>query len=221
MIEMSRQKQPPQNISFVHCDITDSDVGELLKDDSAKIALCMYNTIGVIPPSKREQFSGNMRRLAGSDGFALIPAFNWDDFAFAAPRIYRPMKSTVRRIDDDSFDGQRLAFRNSLGYHSQWFTRDQIRELLHPDVAPIPSTCQSMGCPKPSATFLRAGRFENHSGTHFWFAHIYPHHRKCMPKATADFAQSALSCKTPDDIDSTEAEDDDDFEDEDGRPDDG
>jgi len=148
MIEISRQKQPPQNISFVHCDITDSDVGELFKDDSAKIVLCMYNTIGVIPPSKREQFSGNMRGLAGSDGFALISAFNGDDFAFAAPRIYRPMKSMVRRIDDDSFDEQRLAFRNSLGYYSQWFTKDQIRELLHSDVAPIPINVPAGGAPR-------------------------------------------------------------------------
>lgn len=138
MIEISRRKQPPQNISFVHCDITDSDIGELFRDDSAKIALCMYNTVGVIPPSKREQFFDNMRGLAGSDGLALVSAFNGDDFAFAAPRIYRPMKSMVRRIDDDSFDEQGRAFRNSLGYYSQWFTKDQVKELLHSDAAPIP-----------------------------------------------------------------------------------
>jgi len=148
MIGISRQKQPSPNVSFVHCDVTDSDVCGLFRDDSVKITLCMYNTIGVIPPSKREQFSDNMRGLAGDDGFALISAFNGDDFAFAAPRIYRPMKGMVRRIDDDSFDEQRLAFRNSLGYYSQWFTRDQIRELLRSDVPPIPINVPVDGRPK-------------------------------------------------------------------------
>ena len=48
------------------------------------------------------------------------------------------MKKMVKRIDDDSFDENKVAFRNSLGYYSQWFTKNQINEFLDSSVEPIP-----------------------------------------------------------------------------------
>ncbi len=140
MIQLSKQKQSKlnlKNISFLHHDVTDPKIDEFF-DDSTKIPMCVYNTIGVIPHQKRQQFFDNMLRLAGQDGFTLISAFNGDDFAFAAPQIYNPMKSMVKRIDEDSFDEQKLAFRNSLGYYSQWFTKNQIKDLLKSTADPIP-----------------------------------------------------------------------------------
>ena len=68
----------------------------------------------------------------------IISAFNGDNFAFAAPEMYIPMKKMVKQIDDDSFDEEKLAFKNKLGYYSQWFTKEQILELLHSDAEPIP-----------------------------------------------------------------------------------
>ena len=141
MIQLSKIKQSElkiKNISFLNYDVTDSKIDELFDDDSAKIPMCVYNTVGVIPLSKRQQFFENMMRLAGKDGFALVSAFNGDDFAFAAPKIYHPMKSMVKRIDDDSFDEKVLAFKNSLGYYSQWFTKNQLKDLLDSEAEPIP-----------------------------------------------------------------------------------
>ena len=79
-----------------------------------------------------------MKRLAGKEGLALVSAFNGDDFAFAAPKIYHPMKEMVKKIDEDSFDEKRLAFRNSLGYYSQWFTKHQLNDFLDSQTEPIP-----------------------------------------------------------------------------------
>ena len=79
-----------------------------------------------------------MARLAGKDGLAIVSAFNGDDFAFAAPRMYLPMKNMVRQIDDDSFDEEKLAFKNGLGYYSQWFTQDEMLELMNSDAQPVP-----------------------------------------------------------------------------------
>ena len=79
-----------------------------------------------------------MKRLAGKDGFVLISAFNGDDFAFVAPKIYNPMKRMVKKIDEDSFDEEKLAFRNSLGYYSQWFTKKQLKDMLNSDIEPVP-----------------------------------------------------------------------------------
>ncbi len=140
MVQLSKAKQSElnfKNISFLNHDVTDSKIDSLF-DDSIKIPMCVYNTIGVIPVPKRQQFFDNMTRLAGKEGFALISAFNGDDFAFAAPQIYNPMKSMVKRIDEDSFDEKKIAFRNSLGYYSQWFTRNQIKKLLNSNAEPIP-----------------------------------------------------------------------------------
>ena len=142
MIRLSKNKRletNAKNISFLRYDATSSEIDDLFDgDDSVKIALCMYNTVGVIDTTLRGQFFDNMTRLAGKDGLALISAFNGDDFAFAAPRMYLPMKDMVRQIDDDSFDEEQLAFKNRLGYYSQWFTKSQILHLLHSDAEPIP-----------------------------------------------------------------------------------
>ena len=141
MIQLSKTKQSKlnlKNISFQNYDVTNSKIDELFDDDSVKIPMCVYNTVGVIPVSKREQFFDNMKRLAGRDGFAIVSAFNGDDFAFASPQIYRPMKSMVKQIDSDSFDEEKLAFRNSLGYYSQWFKKTQLQKFLKSQADPIP-----------------------------------------------------------------------------------
>lgn len=140
MIRLSKKKQSGmnKNISFLNYDVTNPAIDELFDDDSVKITLCMYNTVGVIPPTKRRQFFDNMVKLAGKHGLALVSAFNGDNFAFTAPRLYGPMKKMVKQIDEDSFDEEKLAFKNKLGYYSQWFTKNQLLELLHSDVKPIP-----------------------------------------------------------------------------------
>ncbi|NND86938.1 MAG: class I SAM-dependent methyltransferase [Nitrosopumilus sp.] len=141
MIQLSKEKQAKltiENIKFLNYNITNPKIDELFENDSIKIPMCVYNTIGVIPIFKRKQFFDNMLRLAGKDGFALISAFNGDNFAFAAPQIYHPMKNMVKRIDDDSFDEEKLAFKNSLGYYSQWFKKNQLKKFLKSEVEPIP-----------------------------------------------------------------------------------
>lgn len=144
MVELSQKKFQENgmadngyDVSFLHHDVTDPNVSSLFDDDSVKIMMCMYNTIGVIPIEKRQDFFDSMGELAGENGVVLISAFNGDDFAFVAPKIYAPMKGMVKKIDDDSFDEKKLAFRNSLGYYSQWFKKSQVSDLLHSDVAPI------------------------------------------------------------------------------------
>ena len=144
MIELSSQKkqskfQKNDKISFLNHDVTDPGIDQLFEnDDSVKILLCMYNTLGVIPENKRSQFFESMIRIAGSDGMVLISAFNGDDFKFIAPKLYKPMKKMIKQIDEDSFDEKRLAFKNKLGYYSQWFTKNQILELLQSTSTPIP-----------------------------------------------------------------------------------
>ena len=141
MIQMSKQKQVDQNIKntkFQKFDTTNPSIHELFDEESTKITMCMYNTVGVITPSKRSQFFDNMKKLAGKDGLALVSAFNGDDFAFAAPKLYHPMKKMVKQIDKDSFDEKRLAFRNELGYYSQWFTKNQLKNFLGSEAEPIP-----------------------------------------------------------------------------------
>ena len=141
MIQLSKNKQSRMensDISFLNYDATNPEIDELFDDNSVKITMCMYNTVGVIDVTKRKQFFDNMTRLVGKDGLALISAFNGNNFAFAAPKMYVPMKKMVKQIDVDSFDGEKLAFKNNLGYYSQWFTKNQLLELMHSNVKPIP-----------------------------------------------------------------------------------
>jgi len=141
MIRLSKNKQSDMgdgDISFLNYDATNPAIDEIFDDDSVKITMCMYNTVGVIDVTKRRQFFDNMIRLAGKNGLALISAFNGGNFAFAAPKMYVPMKKMIKQIDEDSFDEAKLAFRNKLGYYSQWFTKNQLLELLHSNTKPIP-----------------------------------------------------------------------------------
>jgi len=141
MIRLSKNKQSDMNdrdISFLNYDATNPGIDELFDDDSIKITMCMYNTVGVIDVTKRQQFFDNMIRLAGKNGLALVSAFNGDDFSFAAPKMYVPMEKMIKQIDEDSFDEKKLAFKNKLGYYSQWFTKNQMLDLLRSNVTPIP-----------------------------------------------------------------------------------
>jgi len=141
MIQLSKNKQSGMegdDISFLNYDATNPAIDGLFDDDSVKITLCMYNTVGVMDVNKRQQFFDNMIRLAGKNGLVLISAFNGDDFSFAAPKMYVPMKKMIKQIDEDSFDEEKLAFKNKLGYYSQWFTQNQLLELLHSNAKPIP-----------------------------------------------------------------------------------
>ena len=148
MIELSKKKKSKLDLydfSFHNYDVTSPEISQFFDDSSVKIIMCMYNTIGVIPAEKRQQFFDTMRDLAGEEGIVLISAFNGDDFEFVAPKIYTPMKNMVHKIDDDSFDVEKLAFKNSLGYYSQWFTKNQISNLLHSDIIPHPINISSNG----------------------------------------------------------------------------
>ena len=150
MVDLSNMKKSKlslDSISFLHYDVTNPKIDEIF-DDSTKIVMCMYNTIGVIPVERRKQFFENVKNLAGKDGLGLISAFNGDNFSFVAPKIYHPMKKMVKRIDDDSFDEQKVAFRNSLGYYSQWFTKNQINEFLDSSVEPVPIKVKVEGSSK-------------------------------------------------------------------------
>ncbi len=126
------------NMKFLRHDLTDPNLCELFEQDTTNIVMCMYNTIGVIPLDKRATFIENMLRLARTDGLAIISAFNGDNFGFAAPKLYLPMKEMVKQIDEDSFDEKNIVFKNSLGYRSQWFTKKELKELLQTNIEPIP-----------------------------------------------------------------------------------
>jgi ubiquinone/menaquinone biosynthesis C-methylase UbiE len=141
MIQLSKNKQSDMkdhDISFLNYDATNPGIDELFDDGSIKITMCMYNTVGVIDVTKRQQFFDNMIRLAGKNGLALVSAFNGDAFSFTAPKMYVPMKKMIKQIDGDSFDEEKLAFKNKLGYYSQWFTKNQLLDLLRSNVTPIP-----------------------------------------------------------------------------------
>ena len=126
------------NIKFLKHDLTEPDLLEYFQSGEPNIVMCLYNTLGVIPLEKRQQFVDNMRKIAGDNGLTIITAFNGDDFGFVAPKIYHPMMPMIRKIDDNSFDLENKIFQNSLGFRSQWFSQNKLKLLLHTDIAPIP-----------------------------------------------------------------------------------
>ena len=127
-----------QNIKFLVRDFTDPKLLELFEPKTANIVMCLYNTIGVVSPEKRAMFIDNMSKIAGEDGLVIISAFNGDNFAFVAPKLYIPMKEMVNQIDEDSFDDKNKVFKNSLGFRSQWFTKKELTELLQTSAKPNP-----------------------------------------------------------------------------------
>ncbi len=150
----------PNNIKFLQLDLTDSDLSDHFNSERVNIVMCLYNTLGVIPSDKRQQFVDNMRKIAGKEGLVIITVFNGDNFGFIAPRLYRPMMPMIRRIDDDSFDEENRVFHNSLGFRSQWFTQTQLKSILHSEnVRPIPidvkveGKTQTLGNVFPSKEF--------------------------------------------------------------------
>ena len=94
--------------------------------------------MGVVSDDKRQLFIDNMIKIAGTDGLVILTAFNGDNFGFVAPKLYAPMLPMIKQIDEDSFDEENRVFHNSLGFRSQWFTKNQLKSFLHTDVEPMP-----------------------------------------------------------------------------------
>tara|TARA_B100000686_G_C16462232_1_gene797742 strand:- start:2 stop:751 length:750 start_codon:yes stop_codon:yes gene_type:complete len=141
---LNRAKQKNQNhkgisnIEFIKFNLTEPNLFEHFKSNAGNIVMCLYNTLGVIPSDKRQMFVDNMKQIAGKNGLVIITAFNGDDFGFVAPKIYHPMLPMIRKIDDDSFDIENRVFQNSLGFRSQWFTKNELKSILHSEIEPIP-----------------------------------------------------------------------------------
>ena len=125
-----------ENIKFLPLDLTDPNLLNHFDLGRTNIVMCLYNTLGVVNPEKRQQFVDNMRKIAGDNGLAILTAFNGDNFGVVAPQIYRPMLPMIRKIDDDSFDEENRVFHNSLGFRSQWFTQTQLKSMLHSENVP-------------------------------------------------------------------------------------
>ena len=142
MIKRANQKiqndKRISNIKFLKHDLTDPDLFNFFKSDTVNVVMCLYNTLGVIPKDKRQRFVDNMISIAGEKGLVIITAFNGDNFGFVAPRLYHPMIPMIRQIDEDSFDEKNRVFQNNLGFRSQWFTKNELKTMLHSDIEPIP-----------------------------------------------------------------------------------
>ena len=141
MLKHAKKKTSEQKrnskISFLKYDLTDSNLFDYFKSDTVNIVMCLYNTLGVIPDEKRQKFVDNMIRIAGDDGLVIITAFNGDNFGAVAPRLYNPMLPMIRQIDENSFDEKNRVFHNNFGFRSQWFTKSELKTMLHSDVEPI------------------------------------------------------------------------------------
>ena len=136
--QKNKNHNTPSNIKFLKHDLTESNLSEYFQSTDPTIVMCLYNTLGVIPSDKRQMFVDNMRCIAGDDGLTIITAFNGDDFGFVAPKMYQPMMPMIRQIDDNSFDEKNKIFQNNLGFRSQWFTKNELKSLLHTEVEPFP-----------------------------------------------------------------------------------
>ena len=124
-------------IDFVKSDLTNSNLYKYFNLNETNIVICSYNTLGVIPFDKRQKFVDNMKIIAGEKGLVILTTFNGDNFSFVAPKLYNSMMPMIRQIDDDSFDEKNRLFQNSLGFHSQWFTKNELKSMLNSDVEPI------------------------------------------------------------------------------------
>ena len=124
-------------IDFLKSDLTNSNLYKYFNLNETNIVICSYNTLGVIPFDKRQKFIDNMKTIAGEKGLVILTSFNGDNFSFVAPKLYNSMMPMIRQIDDDSFDDKNRLFQNSLGFHSQWFTKNELKSMLNSDVDPI------------------------------------------------------------------------------------
>ena len=125
-------------IDFLQSDLTNPDLSKYFNLNETNIVICSYNTLGVIPSHKRQKFIDSMKTIAGEKGLTILTTFNGDNFSFVAPKLYNSMMPMIRQIDDDSFDEKNRLFQNSLGFHSQWFTKNELKSMLNSDVEPIP-----------------------------------------------------------------------------------
>lgn len=125
-------------INFIKSDLVNPNLSEYFDLSETNIVMCTYNTLGVIPFDKRQKFVDNMKTIAGEKGLTILTMFNGDNFGFVAPKLYHSMMPMIRKIDDNSFDEKNRLFQNSLGFHSQWFAKNEVKSMLGSSVEPTP-----------------------------------------------------------------------------------
>jgi len=142
MINYANQKNHNRNgfskIDFLKLDLTNPNLSKYFTSNDTNIVMCSYNTLGVVPFDKRQKFVDNMKSIAGENGLVVLTTFNGDNFGFVAPKLYNSMISMIKQIDDDSFDEKNRVFHNSLGFRSQWFTKNELKLMLDSNVDPTP-----------------------------------------------------------------------------------
>ena len=78
--------------------------------------------------------------ISSLEDLSIVPVFNKDEYS-----LIKPMEEIIqggRAIHTNSFyvelDGKNRVFQNGLGFRSQWFTKDELKSILHSNVEPIP-----------------------------------------------------------------------------------
>ena len=142
MINYANQKNHNRDgfskIDFLKLDLTNPNLSKYFTSNDTNIVMCSYNTLGVVSFDQRQKFVDNMKSIAGENGLVVLTMFNGDNFDFVAPKLYNSMMPMIKQIDDDSFDEKNRVFHNSLGFRSQWFTKNELKLMLDSNVDPTP-----------------------------------------------------------------------------------
>lgn len=103
-----------------------------INDAQPKIVLCLLNTICNIYPDKLDDFVLNLARLATKDGVIIISVFIGGRFKDIARPIYESLNSLVGPINESNFNNEKMLFRTSQGYFSQWITESELKKHFRP-----------------------------------------------------------------------------------------
>mmetsp|Transcript_97784 Transcript_97784/g.252878 ORF Transcript_97784/g.252878 Transcript_97784/m.252878 type:complete len:600 (+) Transcript_97784:70-1869(+) len=143
-VEFCRQNVPQEHQERVRHIIGDAqELNTLLKNElppawvdenRSKIAICVGNTIGIMPPEVRKNVYEQMKLLAGVHGYMVVVYWNGNRFGDAVQNFYHKNPQLCGKFTGECIDLDTCTLTTPSGYCTHWTKPEEARAIFEKEV---------------------------------------------------------------------------------------
>jgi len=143
-IEFCRQNVPIEDQQHVRHFVGDAQyLDALLRSElpeeweiekRPKVAICVGNTVGIMPSEVRKNVYQQMKHLAGTDGYMVVVFWNGNRFGDAVQNFYHKNPQLCGKFTGDCIDLATCTLTTPSGYCTHWTKPEEAREIFEKEI---------------------------------------------------------------------------------------
>jgi len=110
-----------------------------------KIAMCVGNTVGILPPEIRKNTYQQMKEMAGKNGYMVVVYWNGNMFGEAVQHFYHKNPQLCGPFKGDSIDLNTCTLTTPSGYCTHWTTPEEARMIFEKEIGAEVVRIEEMG----------------------------------------------------------------------------